>query len=139
MIGNFFIEKNINNQVFKKHEEFWLSNLHFDGIDTTFEIFKNEINEPLISSILIRLEDRLLDIKSSSILLLQSLSQFFWGHSNNLEFSFSGFVIDNQIDFQQCDFRMCFHCFGIENFSDYANWFVDIKDFKIVGCWRQQL
>jgi len=133
------MEKIINNQIFKKYENFWLSNINFDRTETTFEIFNDEIDEPLILSILSTLESRVLKLKTSSIPLLKQLSQIFWEHDNNTEFLFSGFVIDTQIDFQQCDFRMCFHCSGLGNFSDYANWFINIKDLKIVGCWRQQL
>jgi hypothetical protein len=132
------MEITIRNTTFKKYEDFWLSNIYFDGTESSFEIFQESLNEKLISQIIERVEGGfLINLKATAIPLLKNLSEIFWGHGNNNLFSFSGFMIDS--NFNQCDFRMCFHCHGQNNFYDYANWFIDIKDFRIIGCWRSQL
>ncbi len=136
-MNNFKI--NIGGIVFNKFEDFWLSNFQFNGSETSFEIYKETFNEDLIHKILNELNGELLGVNKEGIYLLSILSEIFWGHGRNNVFQFSGFVIDNETDQRFIDFRMCYHCIGEDNFSDFANWFIDIKDLKIVGCIRQQL
>lgn len=134
------MEKTINNTIFRYYEDFWLSEVNFNGAQSTFEIYKDEINEKLLIKILAKIEaNLLLDMEKKATEILKMLSIMFWGNDRNTEFKFAGFIIDEYVDYVHSDFRMCFHCFGQDNFSDFANWVVDIKDFKIVGCSRMQL
>lgn len=132
-------EINIGGIVFKKIEDFWFSNLLFNGNEASFEIYQESFNENLVKESLSELNGKLLNINMIGLHLLIELSKVFWGHNNNAVFDFSGFVIDDTTDKRLIDFRMCYHCSGENNFSDLANWFIDVKDFRIVGCIRQQL
>ncbi len=133
------IKKKIGKFIFRKFDEFWLSDFEFNQNETSFEIYQETFNEELIHKILTELNGELLNVNKEGVYLLSILSEIFWGHDRNNVFQFSGFVIDNEISQRFIDFRMCYHCTGEDNFSDFANWFIDIKDFKIVGCIRQQL
>jgi hypothetical protein len=133
------MEKTVNNYIFKHYDNFWLSNLIFDTTETTFEIYTNEFNVALTEKILYELNNKLPDIRVQAEILLKTLSPIFWGNNDYLYFEFTGFVINPEFELSNCDFLMCFHNYGKTNFSDYANWLVGIKDFKIIGCYRQQL
>jgi hypothetical protein len=133
------MEKKIGSFVFKKYEDFWLSNILFNNNENTFEIYQENLNETAINKILLELNKRVVKIDIDAISLLKMLSKVFWGHNRNNDFIFSGFIIDEATINLFADFRMCYHCSGVDNFSDYANWYIDIKDFRIIGCNRQQL
>jgi hypothetical protein len=132
-------EKTINGFLFKKYDEFWLSNLMFNQSESTFEIYAETLNESQLQKILSNFNTKISQIDVECRFLLEALSEVFWGHNQNKIFDFSGFVIDTTTDKLMIDFRMCYHCSGKDGFSDFANWLIDVKDFKIVGCSRQQL
>ncbi len=132
-------EKNIDKYIFRKYDEFWMANIEFKLIETTFEIFEETLNEDLVKRIISEIDNKILELDINGNHLLKSLSETFWGHSKNNVFTFSGFVIDTITQNLCIDFRLCYHCQGQDNFSDFANWYIDIKDFKIVGCSRQQI
>ena len=133
------LEKKIGNILFRKYDEFWISDIEFNSIESSIEIYKETLNEVLLKKILSELNGKVLELDFDGQQILFSLSKAFWGHSQNNIFKFSGIVIDNTSENLFIDFRMCYHCSGEDNFSDYANWYIDIKDFKIVGCSRFQL
>jgi hypothetical protein len=132
-------EKIINNYTFKKYDGFWFSNLKFNNVESSIEIFKETLDEGLLNKIISELEYKIVQLDKEGCHLLSDLSESFWGHDKNKTFVFSGFVIDKITENMYIDFRLCYHCQGEDNFSDYANWFIDVKDFKILGCSRQQL
>ena len=125
-------EKQIGGVIFKKYEEFWLSTILFNKEESTFEIYNEILNEDIIEKIISNLENKILCIHNDSESLLKVLSNVFWGHDRNNYFTFSGFVIDKTTINLSIDFRMSYHCSGEDNFSDYANWYIDIKDFKLL-------
>lgn len=133
------MEKKIKNFIFKKYDDFWQANIFFNSQQTTFEVYSEELNEEIILQIDTELDTKVLCIDKNAKYLLGELSTFFWLHNRNKVFTFSGFVIDEITSKLFLDFRMCYHCYGNDNFSDFANWYIDIKDFRIVGCSRQQL
>jgi hypothetical protein len=132
-------EKIINNYTFRKHDGFWLANLKFNHIESSIEIFKETLDEGLLNKIISELEGKVVKLDKEGCHLLNVLSESFWGHDKNNIFVFSGFMIDSITENMFIDFRLCYHCGGEDNFSDYANWFIDVKDFRIVGCSRKQL
>lgn len=132
-------EKIINEFLFKKYDEFWLSNLIFNQSETTFEIYSETLNESQLQKIVSNFNTKILQIDVECRVLLESLSEVYWRHNKNNLFDFSGFVIDSTTDKLMIDFRMCYHCSSKDGFSDFANWLIDVKDFMIVGCSRQQL
>ena len=78
-----------------------------------------------------------LELKSKD--LLSNLSTQFWDNTIlSPVFHFSGITLK---DFQrEIDFQMSFQMSSNDNeFYDYANWVVDVKDFRIVGVFREQL
>jgi hypothetical protein len=133
------LKKKIGKYEFVKYEDFWFANIEFKTEESSFEIFSENLNDELILRILSELNNKILNLDKDGYKKLIDLSKSFWGHDRNNEFTFSGFIIDTTTENLIIDFRMCYHCKGDDNFSDFANWYVDIKDFNIVGCSRQQL
>lgn len=133
------MEREIEKIKFKKFEDFWMADLSFNKKETTFEIYDEVLNEGKIQKIILELENKVLILDKEGRCLLSKLSSIFWQHDKNSHFTFSGFVIDEMTKSTFLDFRMCYHCYGEDQFSDYANWFVDVKDFRIVGCRRQEI
>ena len=81
-------EKLIEKYVFTKYDEFWLTNIEFKGIATSFEIYKETLNEDLIKRIITDLDSRILLLSEEGCRLLGVLSESFWGHSRNKAFIF---------------------------------------------------
>lgn len=134
------MEINIEGVNFKRYEDFWLANLVIEGNETTFEINDEFLDQNLVQKILQKIGDETIKkVLDNSMVLLRALSLSFWGKEDNSNFTFSGFVIDLQDNYFDCDFKLCFHCYGPGNFSDFANWFTVVKDFRIIGALRQQL
>jgi len=126
--------------IFYVNDSMWLAPLSEMSNEATFEVYNKELNVPLVSKILnfLNTEKHLsLELKSKD--LLSNLSTQFWDNTLlNPVFHFSGITLK---DFQrEIDFQMLFQMSSKDNdFYDYANWIVDVKDFRIVGVFREQL
>ena len=115
-----------------------MSDIYFNNSENTFEIHSESLNESLIEDILLNMSNQIEILDKDALPLLVHLSKVFWGNDHNSCFVFSGFLIDETTTRLDIDFRMSYHNSGDE-FSDYANWYIDVKDFRIMGCFRQQL
>lgn len=126
---------------FYKNDSMWLATLNEMGSEATFEVYNNELDVSLVSKILnfLNTEEYLsLELKGKG--LLSSLSTQFW--DNTLLYSVFHFSGIRLSDFRrEVDFQILFHMSSNDNNfgSDYANWILDVKDFKIVGVFREQL
>lgn len=127
--------------IFYEDDSMWLTSLNEISDDATFEIYNKELNVPLVTKILKFLNgEKYISLEVKSKNLLSNLSTQFWGDDLFCPiFYFTGITI---FDFQRdVDFQVLFQMssdhkgFG----SDYANWRVDVKDFKIIGAFREQL
>jgi len=125
--------------LFYESDNIWLAPLDEIGHEATFEVYNKNLDVSLISKILIFLnseEYSSFELKSKDLLF--NLSVQFWGKDlKNTRFHFSGITIR---DFQrEIDFQVFFHMssnskdFG----DDFANWIIDVKDFKIVGAYMK--
>jgi len=126
---------------FYKKDSMWFTYLNEISNEATFEVYAEEINISLVEKILKFLTTEkynLLESKCRDLLL--SLSNQFWeGAFQNPYFDFSGIIIR---DFKiETDFQLLFQMSSDEDDfgSDYANWIVNIKDFRIIGAFREQL
>lgn len=127
--------------LFYEGANLWLASLDEIEHEATFEVYKENLDVSLISKILSFLSSEeyfSFELKSKN--LLSNLSVQFWGKDfKNIFFHFSGITIR---DFQrEIDFQVFFHMSSNSNDleADFANWIVDVKDFKIVGAYREQL
>ncbi|CAA0176870.1 hypothetical protein [Tenacibaculum maritimum] len=126
--------------IFYVNDFMWLAPLNEISNEATFEVYNKELNVPLVSKILDFLNtEKYLSLELKSKDLLSSLSTQFWDNTLlSPLFHFSGIRLK---DFQrEIDFQMLFQMSSNDNdFYDYANWIVEVKDFRIVGVFREQL
>jgi hypothetical protein len=128
------MEKNIQNFIFKKYETLWMTDISFGEFNSTFEIYKESIDENLVNTILSSLTTRVISLVKEAPRLLKYLADNFFGQQTQFTFKFSGIVIGLNHNEVVTDFRICFRAFDKENFSGMENWFVDVKNFRIIGC-----
>jgi hypothetical protein len=129
----------VNNTRFVKYDECWIGDISILKYETTIEIYSEDIDIALVSEIIEKCNNTIPLLMSSSQEILSTVALHFWGEKGYDIFSFSGIVIGLNHNNTFIDFRLVFHNSGKNNHSDYANWMIDIKDFKIVGCRREPL
>ncbi|BDD07766.1 hypothetical protein FUAX_01980 [Fulvitalea axinellae] len=137
------IEINIEGKeiVFKQNDEYWIANILFDSNEITFEVYHEKIDVIKIRSILAYVgTPKFFALKSEAEKMLELLGMSFWKNEHQkCLFEFNGFVIEPH-ESSELDFQLCYSLtLASSNYSDYANWVVDIWAQKIVGVRREQL
>jgi hypothetical protein len=132
------MEEIINNIRFIKYENFWQAKLMFNSQEITFEVYQENLDDLKIQEILSKLDTQILELYHQSFPILTALSCAYWREIKACSFKFTGFSIGLHQTNLFTDFRLCFTLFGEDNFTDYANWMVDIKDNRITGCRREE-
>ncbi|WP_372871142.1 hypothetical protein [Shewanella sp.] len=132
-----------NHHIFRYFDDVWICEISAaDGQDFSVEIYQEEYDDELLVRILSFLETDAFDtLKSDGLAQLAILSTAFWGAGySDAAFDFQGVTIGMDSDSDLSDFQLIYHMSSaLNDFDDYANWIVDIKDYRVVGVRRQQL
>lgn len=131
----------IENRIFKRHQDVWMAPLTSEDPERTFEVYHENINTSLVKDILSKIDDGSIQhIYNDAVPCLKKLSSDFWKKDMSPEFILSGVTIGLNGGNSNSDFSLFYHMNSkINAFSDYANWLVDVRDFKITECRREQL
>jgi hypothetical protein len=135
------METVISGRTFKYYEDLWMCYPEHETSELTFEIYNESIDSDLVAKIFSMLDDKSIQLLyTEAISWLMNLSLSFWKRDMQPAFTLSGITIGLNGGNKQSDFSLCYHMSSkIDTFSDYANWLVDIRDFKIVACSREQV
>ncbi|WP_299108781.1 hypothetical protein [uncultured Tenacibaculum sp.] len=136
------IQTKRENYEFKFYEEVWISNIINELGNFSIEVYKDTLDQNKLGKVLKFIEsETLLTILKRSEALLQLLAINFWGEDyKGAEFNFQGIIISANVDEELVDFQLCFHMSSaLNDFDDFANWIVDMKNSKITGVKREQL
>lgn len=136
------INTNKAQHTFKFYDGIWISTLQVNGKEIEFEIYKETFDELLVSDILGFIESDNFDkVKYQSVKLLTQLSLSFWGYNyQDSIFHLQGISIGMDVDEEIADFQCIYHMSSIQNdFEDFANWKVDIENYKVIGVRREQI
>lgn len=136
------ISTNKSKYVFNFYDELWVSEIITFKESFSFEIYGLSFDNICITRILEFVEkDSFYKIKNKGKEVLNLLAIHFWGEEyKDSIFDFQGIVVDLESEEELGDFQLYYHMISKSNeFEDFANWILDIKDFKITGARRKQL